>query len=209
MSEQIREEWIILREVARMDHIVAISNRGNVRYGSGDVQPAKMYARVKLNGKVISVANLIAERFIGKTDEDVRLGRNTVDHITHNPENMLVNDVRNLRWCTRKENSNFPEAKRNMHVGVYGKGKTEFGKWFLENFPGDLHENMNEYVYYRNRYLKTGELPTVLDYDKRYGGPHSEFAAWFNSRYGSGNKNPALYKRCYRHYKATGNFLEV
>ena len=209
MSEAISENWVVLRDSLHAKHIVAVSNRGNVKYGNGDVQPSKIYARFKLDGKVTLIANLVAEHFMGKTDEDMELGRNTVDHVTHHPDDMNVNDVRNLRWCTRKENSNFPEAKQNMHDSMYGKGKTEFGKWFLENFPGDLHENMNEYVYYRSRYLKTGELPTVLDYDKRYGGPHSEFAAWFNSRYGSGNKNPALYKRCYRHYKATGNFLEV
>ncbi len=209
MSEQINEEWLVLREDRCASHIVAISNRGNVRYGNGAVRPSKMYSRVRLDGVVYNVSHLAAEHFIGKTPEDIGLGRDIVDHITHTPDNMNVNDVRNLRWCTHKENSNFSEAKCNMISGMTGRPRTNFGKHILPNLTGRVKgANMNYYAWARKQFKASGVVPSREEYSHVYRGRKSEFAQWFNDKYGPGNQNQALYQRCYRYYKTTGNFLE-
>lgn len=62
----------------------------------------------------------LAQHFITKSETDKLYKRNVIDHITHTPTNYNVNDIRNLRWCTRKENANFDEAKlnqRNARIG--------------------------------------------------------------------------------------------
>ena len=78
--------------------------------------------------KLVKVYRLMAETFIEKTEEDIRLGRNVVDHITHNTVDMNINDVRNLRWCTKVENDNFPEAHENKRNAILGKKHTEESK---------------------------------------------------------------------------------
>lgn len=76
----------------------------------------------------VKVYKLMAETFIQKTEEDIKLGRNVVDHITHNPVNMNINDVRNLRWCTKYENDHFPEAHENKRKAMLGKKRSEEAK---------------------------------------------------------------------------------
>lgn len=58
----------------------------------------------KKKRKVFLVHRLVADAFIPKTD----LFRNNVDHINGIRTD---NHVRNLRWCTQKENTNFPVAR--------------------------------------------------------------------------------------------------
>lgn len=73
----------------------------------------------------VKVYRLIAETFIKKTEEDIKLGRNMIDHITHKPDGMNINDVRNLRWCTKQENDTFPEAHENKRNAILGKKHTK------------------------------------------------------------------------------------
>lgn len=210
MSEQIKEKWFIIREDSRANMIEAISDRGNLRYGDGSVRPAKIYAHIKLGDKRVPISHLIAEHFIGKSEDDIFLGRDIVDHITHHPDGMNVNDVRNIRWCTHKENSNFPEAKTNMSIGMTGRPRTDFGQLFLPSITGKVNgKNMNYYAWARNQFKKTGVMPSYEEYSHVYQGRKSKFAQWFNDNYGSGNQNRALYQRCRRHYRETGEFLEV
>ena len=109
------EEWIEIKHKSKKPNsIVAVSNTGCIKRENGEIEVADIRTTtVRYNGKLCRLHRLIATLFIPKTEEDIRLGRNTVDHITHNPIGMNVNDVRNLRWCTPKENANFPEALSN------------------------------------------------------------------------------------------------
>lgn len=111
----MKEEWI---EIERNNHtyshntVIAISNTGLLKRLNGSIEVIPMRMIIHKNPGIY-LSRLIAEHFLPKTDEDIALGRNIVDHITHNPIGMNINDVRNLRWCTQKENCNFEESKHN------------------------------------------------------------------------------------------------
>mgnify|MGYP003546968911 FL=1 len=113
----MKEEWIeIQHEKYKPNSIVAVSNTGKVKHYDGTITETSLrMSTIRYEGKLIRIHRLIAMLFIPKTEEDIKLGRNTVDHITHNPIDMNVNDVRNLRWCTIKENNNFDEAVSNKN----------------------------------------------------------------------------------------------
>ena len=64
------------------------------------------YPQVNLGrGKHFKVHRLVAEAFIDNPEN-----KPCIDHINGNRED---NRVENLRWCTQKENNNFPNAKEN------------------------------------------------------------------------------------------------
>ena len=111
----MKEEWIeIKHKMKKPNTIVAVSNTGYIKRENGEIDVADIRgSSMRFNGKLCRLHQVIATLFIPKTEEDIRLGRNIIDHITHNPEGINVNDVRNLRWCTQKENANFPEALAN------------------------------------------------------------------------------------------------
>ena len=135
------EIWIYLnRTLIQRDTILAISNMGNMKLGSGVIKPIPLRQRIKILNKKYHCSRILAEHFIPKTDEDIALGRDCVDHITHSPTDMNVNDVRNLRWCTPKENSNFEEAKLNYSKGHKGRKCTREQKQKISNArKGKLH----------------------------------------------------------------------
>lgn len=108
--------------------IVAISNTGCVKQKNGEIRPSRYREMVTFNGKQIRIYRFIAEHFILKTPEDIELGRNQIDHITHNPPGMNINDVRNLRWCTQKENMGFEEARINNSKGHIGNKSAKGSK---------------------------------------------------------------------------------
>lgn len=116
----MKEEWIeIKHQRKKPNSIVAVSNTGCIRRENGEIEVADIRnSTMRFNGKHCRIHRIIATLFIPKTEEDVKLGRNTVDHIKHNPIGMNVNDVRNLRWCTQKENNNFEEAITNKRGRV-------------------------------------------------------------------------------------------
>ena len=97
--------------------VAAISSCGRLRLFNGEVVDSYYRQSLRWNGRSrVRVHRIIADLFIPKTDEDIALGRDRIDHITHHPSGMNINDVRNLRWCTQKENNNFPEAMANKRV---------------------------------------------------------------------------------------------
>lgn len=144
---------------------IAISNRGRVRTMGGSVHLSKYTDIIKMDGELITIYRLLADIFIPKTVEDIELGRNEIDHITHEPEGMNINDVRNLRWCTHDENCNFPERIKKLSKSKKGKKleplvledrrkrmltkktvvRSEFSKKYFEHFGLTRSENKNQY----------------------------------------------------------------
>ena len=103
--------------------IIAISNLGNMKRRNGIIEPIPL--RQAIGGERIFAYRLLLEHFKPRTPEDIALGRDQVDHITHNPIDMNVNDIRNLRWCTAKENHNFEEFRNNASHCFKGKKHSE------------------------------------------------------------------------------------
>lgn len=132
----MKEIWIETGNNKRYNSIVAISNTGLLRTKDGQIRESKFREVIRLNGKLHRVHQIIAEHFIPKTQEDLDLGRNIIDHKTHEPDGMNINDVRNLRWCTNKENSNFDEARKHFSEGHTGLRypRNEFGRKFYEHY---------------------------------------------------------------------------
>lgn len=60
--------------------------------------------------KLCKVHRIVAEAFIPKIE-----GKDSIDHINSIRDD---NRVENLRWCTNKENINFPIAKENRRTAV-------------------------------------------------------------------------------------------
>lgn len=137
--------------------IIAISDTGLMKRTNGSISPIPYRQNIRHNGKSIRAYRLLAETFIPKSEEDIILGRNCIDHITHNPIGMNINDVRNLRWCTLKENLNFDEARHNASLARKGKESkrkgnaySEFGKLFKEVY-GCYDKSINSSLYDRER----------------------------------------------------------
>jgi len=105
----------IWKDVIGYEGLYKVSNTGKVfstRYNRliGRID-YKGYYKVHLckfgDRKKVFVHRLVAYAFIPKVE-----GKNCIDHIDGNPSN---NCVENLRWCTHKENLNFPLAKINKN----------------------------------------------------------------------------------------------
>ena len=133
------ELWIYTGNKNLNKAIIAVSNRGRIRRKDGTVQFSTYKQQVDINGVSERIYRYIANNFIQKTEEDVRLGRNEVDHITHYPQGVNINDVRNLRWCTHAENMRFPEARESQSKAMISayrakpqiKSHSDFGKNML------------------------------------------------------------------------------
>ena len=153
-----KEIWIKIDTKARTSkRIIALSNCGRAMRANGEIFVTKYNTSIWLNNKHNSVYRILAGLFLHKTEDDLLLQRNEIDHKSHSPNGMFINDVRNLRWCTHKENLNFSEAIKNNSEHSRGF-KTEFGKAFYEKH-GFGCENPELYNKLYNRYYRYGELP--------------------------------------------------
>lgn len=116
------EQWIDLPRGAAQtsSRIYAFSSCGRIRYGNGTVKDSPMRQTIQINGKIFRLYHLIADNFLitVRRPEQVQ-----IDHMTSTPKDYAVNDVRNLRYCTQKENVNFPECRERMSSSQWLKGK--------------------------------------------------------------------------------------
>lgn len=121
----MEERWIEIpsRELKprgsyKPEEVVAISDRGNWKRRDGSIEPIPMRSgRVRIYGRRIRAYIVIAMNFLVTVR---RPDQKQIDHITHHPSGMNPNDVRNLRWCSPKENQNFEEALENMSKAKLG-----------------------------------------------------------------------------------------
>ena len=143
----IDEIWIETNNISNNGNtIIAVSNRGRIKRKNGNPpEESTLRQQVFINGKITLIHRFIAEHFIPKTDEDIELGRNQIDHRTHEPTDMNVNDTRNLRWCTNKENTNFEECRENKSKALLNKPKSEFGRKYIEHYGYSFTENIQQY----------------------------------------------------------------
>lgn len=126
-----KEIWIRTEcSTSRSVDVKAFSNCGRILRGDGKIEVAKELSKVKFNNKSMLIHRAIALAFIPKTEDDILKQRDTIDHITHNPKDFYVNDVRNLRWCTIAENNGFEEIRQKLSLARKGRVSNANGcKW--------------------------------------------------------------------------------
>lgn len=113
----MKEEWVMIAhsKYTNRKTIVAVSNLGRIKRLDGSVEDSKYRTRLCGGHRIY---HIIADNFLITAHSKEQM---YIDHITHNPSNMNINDVRNLRWCTIKENNNFEEACENKSKSKKGK----------------------------------------------------------------------------------------
>lgn len=137
--------------------IIALSNRGNMKRRNGIIEPIPLRQTIYGRANKVIAYRVLMEHFKPKTAEDIALGRNQVDHITHNPTNMNVNDIRNMRWCTIKENACFEEARHNTSIALKGrKFSEESRKKLSESCKGRIPWNKGKkgYSIHRKKHVE-------------------------------------------------------
>ena len=128
--------WYYLSHPTKINDkaIIAISDTGEFMRKSGEIGVIPYRMRVSHNGNKVRAYRLIAEVFLQTVHSPEQ---DCIEHITHNPVNMNINDIRNLRWCTHKENLNFDEYKLNRSNVMKGKStwnKGISGKEYLKHY---------------------------------------------------------------------------
>lgn len=122
----MQEIWINLErsnKAMRPNTIIEISNTGLFKRLDGTIGVIPL--RMQIGKPPKRVYRILMDYFKSRTEEDIRLGRNIVDHISYEPVGMNINDIRNLRWCTQKENNNFDEHLYNLSTALKGKSKSK------------------------------------------------------------------------------------
>ena len=111
----MEESWInIDHKTTKGRVIVAVSNKGRIKLSNGTIEESKYNTLVNRE----SIYRFIAKNFLITVRRPEQI---YIDHISHNPIGMNINDVRNLRWCTIKENNSFEEIRIKMSESHKGK----------------------------------------------------------------------------------------
>lgn len=121
---------------------IAFSNKGRIKRKNGDIIVAKLKTHIQMNCRSHRLSRLVAQYFLIDCHKPEQM---LVDHITHKPKEMNVNDVRNLRWCTSKENNNYEEAIINKSKVRINKSSSEFGRRYIEHFGYSSKVNIRQY----------------------------------------------------------------
>lgn len=98
--------------------IIAFSNRGRVMQKDGTIRIAERFTMVRVNGVKDMMYKHLLRAFKPQTEDDILNKRTWCDHITHNPKDMYLNDIDNLRWCNVQENNNFEEGRLNKRKAL-------------------------------------------------------------------------------------------
>lgn len=160
--------WIETNNKSKYNNhsIIAISETGLLKLANGEVIESNYRDNVHINGKVYRIYKLIADNFLITVH---RPDQTVIDHITHEPQSMNINDVRNLRYCTNKENHNFDEAKLNNSKAKKGKvslkkdnGYSLFGKIYKDYYRYSKSANPSQYdrerMYFKRHHKLKGYL---------------------------------------------------
>ena len=107
------------------------------------------------------VHRLVADVFITKTQEDVELGREFINHIDECKSN---NSVNNLEWVTKKENSNHGTAIIRR----------------LNKVRGVQRPNVQGSKNYNSRIIERFDLQTLETIQVYHGGQREMIAQGFN-----------------------------
>lgn len=132
-------EWVKIPhgEKAKGTTFVAVSDTGLLMRKNGEVVESTYRQKIRING-FQRVYQIIADNFLVTVR---RLDQTHIDHGTHNPVGMNINDVRNLRWCTAAENNKFAEHCENMSNSKKGRptwNKGLSGKDYTKHFKNGV-----------------------------------------------------------------------
>lgn len=117
----IEEIWFKINHKRHKETtVIAISNCGRMKRNNGVVEDIPLGQRTNHNGESLHCYIFLLEHFKPQTLEDKLLGRYYVDHRSHSPIGMNINDIRNLRWCTQLENNRFEERRHNISKTMKG-----------------------------------------------------------------------------------------
>lgn len=185
------EEW---KDIEGFENKYQVSTEGNVRSlnynNTGKIRNLKPkvnrygYLEVKLSKnnktRVFLISTLVAKAFIKKPNEEMMA--------CHISENILDNNVRNLKWCYRSEmlhntykrgrRAGTPSNNKISYKGISGKNKTDLFKklgkkpesvihrlnkgWTLEEaieIPMNVIPSGPHRMYnYKNKYLTIGQI---------------------------------------------------
>lgn len=195
--------WIELNNRNSHDNdIVAVSDTGMIKRKSGIIEESTLRQLITVNGNQIKLSRFLAESLIPKTEDDIIHERNFVDHITHQPIDMNVNDIRNLRWCNNEENINFEEAKLNHKIAMQRIVETGSKRGIGHPCSEETKRKLSE----MNKGKKHSEEIRKKMSEQQKNKPRSEFGRKFFDKYGYVNRDDKLYNKEKHYYYKHGKF---
>lgn len=135
--------------------IIAVSNCGRIMRHNGTIE----FCNYRKQRITTDDGQVVLSQFLLSFFKGIDNNRSIADHISHNPKDMCVNDIRNLRWATNKENANFEEAHENQRNAALNRSKNSFGKLYFEKYHLSYRDDTSKYNKAWYRFKTYGELP--------------------------------------------------